>query len=169
MPSTYVKKFPNGRSQTVVCEVCGKPFKVFNRSLARGGGKFCSLECKYASEKNTQEIRCETCGKTVSIRPSEVKKGWRFCSWECRVIGIRGSGNVNWTNSPNNRGWDWKLIRLSAMERDGYRCTKCGKTDGLVVHHIVPWEQTQDNSLDNLMTLCVSCHMHIHKSRSASS
>lgn len=66
------------------------------------------------------------------------------------------------------RGPGWQQARKLCLERDGYTCTKCGRTNAeelkfshrqLSVHHIIPWEESRDSSLDNLTTLCQSCHM----------
>lgn len=164
MPSVYVKKYPEGRRTTCLCEQCGREFSVPNRAIARGQGKFCSRECKHESQLRRVPFVCEVCGKHFELRPSELGEGGgRFCSWACRVVGIRGPGNHNWRNDPDHRGWDWKTRRLAALERDSFKCTKCGATEPLAVHHVVPWPETHDNELENLLTLCISCHMTIHK------
>ncbi|BAM46340.1 HNH endonuclease [Amphibacillus xylanus] len=75
-------------------------------------------------------------------------------------------------------GWLW--LREKALERDNYECQEC-KRNGLVtidskkvegkkkeivlnVHHIKEIETHPDLALelDNLETLCVSCHNKIH-------
>jgi len=54
----------------------------------------------------------------------------------------------------------WQRIRLRIMERDDWKCRKCGATDNsLQVHHkkyegAMPWE-TSDRYL---VTLCDRCH-----------
>lgn len=62
-----------------------------------------------------------------------------------------------------DRGFNWKKIKLQIKERDGFRCVKCGVHESelkqnLQVHHICPYKCTQDNSFDNLITLCSKCH-----------
>lgn len=54
---------------------------------------------------------------------------------------------------------DWATLRLAALERDSYRCTQCGDTQQLHVHHIHPRRRHGTNQLDNLQTLCRSCHV----------
>ena len=55
-----------------------------------------------------------------------------------------------------------------AIERDGYKCLDCGRSDNfgkrLCVHHLDETGQTDspNNSLDNLVTLCHSCHAKRH-------
>jgi len=69
---------------------------------------------------------------------------------------------------------NWFKRREQALERDGRKCVRCGKTSAehknwcgkdLHVHHITPWrefdDQEQRNGLENLVTLCASCHRSI--------
>jgi len=57
--------------------------------------------------------------------------------------------------------------RQKALERDGYKCVVCGETEGIGVHHKDCSGQTDNpnNELDNLMTVCKSCHTNIHNPR----
>jgi hypothetical protein len=65
------------------------------------------------------------------------------------------------------RGKDWDDIKLVAKTRDGFQCVQCGRTEQeqlqlvgmpLSVDHIIMYRISHDNSLDNLQTLCSSCH-----------
>ena len=50
-------------------------------------------------------------------------------------------------------------------ERDDYTCQICGKNetseDYLHVHHIVPYRIFEDQTNDNLITVCRACHIEI--------
>jgi hypothetical protein len=48
--------------------------------------------------------------------------------------------------------------RAKTHERDGYRCTSCGATEALNVHHIIPRREGGTDDLDNLIVLCRKCH-----------
>lgn len=75
------------------------------------------------------------------------------------MYGKFGELNAGWTGGKvTYRGKGWLSAREQARRRDGYKCQKCGATKHLEVHHIVPYRLTQDNSLDNLITLCHTCH-----------
>jgi len=55
----------------------------------------------------------------------------------------------------------WKLARREALARDGYQCRTCGRVvTGREAHvdHIVPKSKGGQDTLDNLQTLCASCH-----------
>jgi len=65
---------------------------------------------------------------------------------------------------PARYGDDWDKIRYLIYYRDRFTCQGCGiKGISLDVHHIVPFLQSFDNSLHNLITLCRKCHMKIEK------
>ncbi|HEX9007423.1 MAG TPA: Zn-binding domain-containing protein, partial [Bacteroidota bacterium] len=79
------------------------------------------------------------------------------------VESLRLSGA--WTNDPNNYGPDWPRLRLAVRTRDGFRCRVCGAPeDGREhdVHHKVPFRAftalAEANRMDNLVTLCPTCH-----------
>ncbi|MEW6102648.1 MAG: HNH endonuclease [bacterium] len=53
---------------------------------------------------------------------------------------------------------DWKERQSKCLERDGYKCRICGKTKKLHIHHIMPISYGGIHSLQNLITLCYTCH-----------
>jgi DEAD/DEAH box helicase domain-containing protein len=74
---------------------------------------------------------------------------------------------------PNDYGPNWQEQRQKALARDNHRCRTCGATaqpgQGLHVHHLRPFREygyvsgrnrnyERANRLDNLLTLCASCH-----------
>jgi DEAD/DEAH box helicase domain-containing protein len=70
-----------------------------------------------------------------------------------------------WTNDPNNYGPGWPQIRDRARARDKYTCQVCGAVESNRqhdVHHKVPFRAfasfVEANRLENLITLCPSCH-----------
>lgn len=52
----------------------------------------------------------------------------------------------------------WQTAREQAKARDGYRCRQCGSDYLLDVHHRNPLRAGGTHSLENLTTLCRSCH-----------
>lgn len=53
-------------------------------------------------------------------------------------------------------------ISKKVRQRDNYICQKCNKPETKEethdVHHIIPKRISKDDSLENLITLCKSCH-----------
>ncbi|MGD8815051.1 MAG: DEAD/DEAH box helicase [Anaerolineales bacterium] len=85
-------------------------------------------------------------------------------------------------HAPVNYGPSWEQARKKALTRDGYTCRQCSalQREGRShdVHHLrpfrefgyVPGENRNDrlaNDLDNLITLCPTCHHRAEASRGA--
>ena len=82
---------------------------------------------------------------------AEGNKPWSYIDGRSKSVG------------PARYGDDWSKIRLLIYERDNYTCQKCGLTMGESkrphhIHHKVLFLESFDNSPDNLITLCPSCH-----------
>ncbi len=70
-----------------------------------------------------------------------------------------------WTNDANDYGPHWSEIRAAVRARDGYTCAICGMPEGERQHHVhhkIPFRNFSDrdtaNRMENLVTLCPSCH-----------
>ena len=55
-------------------------------------------------------------------------------------------------------------ILQSLLERSNYTCNVCKGTKGksYIIHHIIEYSKSQDNSYDNLIVLCPNCHDMAH-------
>jgi 5-methylcytosine-specific restriction endonuclease McrA len=138
------------------CAHCSRVFRFYSAlDKARPGqGKYCSMACKSASGRKT--VQCEKCGAPFV---AWLCKKRRFCSLECAgriTLSTLSRGPHLYGSRP------WREIRASIIERDGGHCLRCLSTLRLLVHHIVPWRVSRDNSPDNLATVCKSCHAYIH-------
>lgn len=128
------------------------------------------------------EITCEWCGETAEFVPAEAEVR-RFCSARCYKDWLSeeragdawiGEDNPGWKGGVTRDaryGRNWKQQRKKALERDGYECLLCGTSEDLNVHHKTPirtFDKSTDgwwrlaNDLDNLITLCRSCHKKVH-------
>lgn len=74
-------------------------------------------------------------------------------------------GQNLWNADPNDYGSEWDSIRQQVLRRDGDRCQVCGTTgqeQPLHVHHLQPVRNFTNletaNQLQNLITLCPTCH-----------
>lgn len=80
------------------------------------------------------------------------QEDWALCGDKSPLW--RG-GSVSW----NNYGCEWKrYVRPLVLRRDGGKCVLCDKTERLQVHHVVPFRETQDHSVENQVSLCSSHH-----------
>ena len=114
--------------------------------------------------------------ESLDLPPTDLQTtGYWVSLSEETVTRLREAGA--WTNDPNDYGPDWKDIREKVRARDKYTCQVCGIVQSGKqhdVHHKIPFrifirsamaasltiqEATkQANRLDNLTTLCPSCH-----------
>ena len=76
-----------------------------------------------------------------------------------------------WFSDPNDYGENWETIRQQVLVRDAFRCSLCGKAGSsalkLHVHHKKPFrtfaDPTAANNLNNLITLCETCHQRVEQ------
>lgn len=58
----------------------------------------------------------------------------------------------------------WARVRRTVFERDGYRCTTCGRAGRLEAHHEPPLRAGADPyNVGGVRTLCRSCHIERHR------
>lgn len=114
-------------------------------------------------EIDLPEILLQTSGYWLAVADSLVER-------------LRAQGF--WQNDPNDYGPNWPQQRDRARARDGHRCTQCGRPETAQrqhdVHHIRPFRSfgyipgqnnayLQANQLNNLRTLCRTCHQRIER------
>ena len=150
MPKEFKK---GGRN----CLNCGKKILLnITRDFSRK--KFCSRSCSSYYHNHFGNFNT---------------KGWKFSKesrdkMRLKKIGLYdGNKNPNWKDGKNieRRKYislrKWKKIRDKILERDNFTCQKCDEKNPkkLNVHHIIPRRIELNNSFNNLITLCDSCHM----------
>lgn len=129
------------------------------------------------------ELQCKFCGNDFVVE--KTNKNRKYCSRECflRMHSkvMKGKNNPSWVNGSSYRkrsyrGEDWDKQKIKCYKRDNYTCqlchTKCiGKKDFdgnngkqiIQCHHINGYIDERSNELDNLITLCASCHKKVHE------
>jgi len=109
------------------------------------------------STKHTMSLISELVeGEFIELYDNELDKPWLRLAprWIGKRVGALDKDAY---------GYKWKGLSGDARRRDGYRCTKCGKSEGrLIAHHIKPLGHGGKNELDNLTTLCPGCHRIAH-------
>lgn len=56
---------------------------------------------------------------------------------------------------------EWAILKQQVHRRDGHRCRLCGSNEQLHVHHCT-YTSYAEERLEDLITLCRSCHSHFH-------
>ena len=72
-------------------------------------------------------------------------------------------GGTTRTGKPRPTGSRWQRLRAQALSRDGKRCRRCGASDRLEAHHLVPVSEGGSDKLSNVVTLCRACHLDLHR------
>ena len=153
------KECANQRSTKIdkVCPVCKKVFAVFP---SESRIKYCSIECyektlhgagnpNYKGKK--VKVLCQQCGKELSVYPWRVKRGVKYCSFECRheaekdrVIRVcKQCGKEFWTwpsairkGSGSGTYCSFECVKASKPSRVNKTCPTCGKLISLTPRDI---------------------------------
>lgn len=186
---------PSYNSKIVTCEECESKIVKKKSRIDSHQNNFCSQECKAAWQEehlrgkgnprySKQETECDYCSKTIEVKPFRLKQyDKQFCNDKCHKQWMsknyNKSDNPNWMGGYSSyAGSNWLTQREKAIERDGFQCKRCGmtrkrhkkryKTD-LHVDHVKPRrcfvDYQEANEIDNLNTLCASCHRKIESVR----
>ena len=105
----------------------------------------------------------------LDLPPSDLQTtGYWLSLSEEALSHLRDTGA--WSNDPNDYGPVWPRIRERVRTRDGFKCQVCGAPETARqhdVHHKTPFRSfvrdgspdlSKANRLENLTTLCPSCH-----------
>ena len=57
----------------------------------------------------------------------------------------------------------YEQLRQGVLQRDHWTCQNCGALSNLEVHHIQYRSRSGEDTEENLITLCDSCHGQLHR------
>lgn len=105
----------------------------------------------------------------LDLPPTELQTTGYWVTLSEEVVNqLRESGA--WTNDPNDYGPGWQKIRENVRMRDQFTCQVCGAKETTRqhdVHHKTPFRAftsaEEANRLENLITLCHSCHHKVEQ------
>lgn len=158
------------KDDKIPCLECDKKFRsITNTHLAKHGLTELSYREKHGA---SVPLRCASYLEQLRQRPSYVRTDeWRKNASEAK----KGKKNPRYRNGNpyKNKGYGnrWQYYwRIEALRRDNFECQNCGlDQDGhyqkygssLHVHHIDREDDVRykNHSLENLKTLCKSCHV----------
>ena len=179
---------PRQKPLILNCPQCGKTCKGKNGFHGkRGLCRSCTSPLVGQSRSKCRvELKCPQCNVIFKVQPSIAQKNDRtFCSKKCYskyLTNITGDKVPNWRGGTiKYYGPNWRQQKRLCRKRDDYTCQNCGKSQkdnrySLDVHHVKPFksfgyivnENTNyllANHLDNLISLCRSCHSSIEPRR----
>ncbi len=135
-----------------------------NRGRATRGGRTAGRQDRAIEIQLTLDT-FDTCSDPLCCGRIEVNRFKHLC-YRCPYA-VRKDGTLICSlSSLPIRSWDkyalkeWKKVREAILERDASRCTICGGTTALHIHHI-DQDKTNDDPC-NLLTLCEICHARVH-------
>jgi len=135
----------------LICPICSKEFFTHPYRLKNTKVVCCSNDCKFKLIQRNSTItrKCVICDKEFSFVKSN-NKGKRpniYCSHECMY---KGKITTKIT-----------FYRKIAFESLPHYCHFCNSKDTLQVHH--KDHNRSNNEISNLVILCTSCHIKLHK------
>ncbi len=144
---------------------CTQCKKTFERRKGYGSNnKFCSRSCNAlfnvaGKNKEKTQLFCLRCGNEYEVPKSRIEKS-KYCSRLCH----NRSNSENLDNK-GDRNPRWKggiqTYRDKAWKHFDKKCSLCGSLKNLIIHHLN--EDRYDNRIENLKTMCRSCHAKTHK------
>jgi hypothetical protein len=136
------------------CKMCGKKFKTYPSH----DNDYCSYECYHVSCRKQIEKKCENCGKIFSVKLSQDLV--QCCSLKCKYELAKKFHSTDKYN-----GAYWREVKEIILKRDKNTCYFCKRTmkKGLDVHHKKPRKNGGTDEYENLVALCKSCHIKLHR------
>ena len=120
--------------------------------------------CEEIAENLQNEHGIAITGKAIS---DKIKEKIPLRTYSERKKTAIASGRMIYHKKPEHekykrKGLSYK-IRMEILKRDSYACVICGNSPktgySLEIHHI---NEATNNNMDNLRTLCFSCHKGLH-------
>ena len=164
------------------CEFCQAEFESKNPNA-----RFCNAICREKAKNkrsrtfyaNLKEIVCCNCQKLFMPKKGATSRT-KYCSLKCQQKVIRnkaivdGRKRLSFLKDYEVNSEVYKLrakihreqkrfsgLREYVLKRDNYKCCVCSSSNNLEVHHIDGIgrnHKSPNNNIDNLQTLCSSCH-----------
>lgn len=150
------KFYSSGKTYKNICVICNNHFETGTIST-----QTCSSICNEILRKNKAEsTKNKSKGKNKHMNKDNYSDIVSFAVKELINKGIEGRDNCGISFYYSSSGFT-STLKDQAKDRDNWNCSVCGNKHRLEVHHIVKIRHGGENELDNLITLCVSCHRSI--------
>lgn len=164
---------------TKQCQSCGKSFTRSLPPKRAKAIKACSRSCASKLSMSARwshhrgSFTCLTCGRVVTTNLFRAQRQ-QYCSPGCwlasekhKAIATGNLPKLSGENHPRWRGGRYPhripiSLRKEIFGRDGWKCCACGNLETKMdAHHAIPWRFSNDDNIDNFVTLCASCHTRL--------
>jgi|TARA_Y100000034_G_scaffold131222_1_gene191502 predicted nucleic acid-binding Zn ribbon protein len=167
-------KDKQGRVIIRQCSICGEKweYRRSTRDKKDGRGhKVCSWKCRNIAIGNSRRGKPLT--DAQKQKQSESMSG-RTLTHEHRAKigrGVAGSRNSKWIDGRSfekEGAADYNFeftstLRTTVKRRDNHKCRKCNHDGSKFLLHVHHVDMNKENNLvENLVTVCGSCHSRIH-------
>jgi len=182
----YGKKYYKANKDKVAARQVVNRDKIRARKKKHGDGpatfKVYGKQLNYAEDATDRngllEVACKYCGKrflptvrSVANRISALNgaiegESRLYCSDGCKsACSTFGKSKRPDSYSKASSRESNPVLRQLVLKRDNWTCRKCGSTDTLHCHHVIPARQNPftANDPDACVTLCKKCHKDVHK------
>lgn len=156
------------------CRICAKEFDVpnYRNTTAKVCGRACADRLRSQGVGNSGSFKpgtpahnrvprvtrsCELCGATYETTPRLLART-RYCGRKCaNAANARRRNRLKGEANPSYKSGIGIYRRQLKTE-----CERCASTRFLLIHHRD--ENRENNTPNNLETLCKRCHQHHHGS-----
>lgn len=173
---------------TITCDWCGDEKTKYKSRVDRYNRDYCGSDCRDAMMSQTgsdatnwkggkSEVECDFCGDSTSVykwQRQEFENN--FCDPSCKGKYMSenqiGENNPNWVDGTT---LSWYLMLRRHVTDQVWRneidevidsddvCKRCGDSDNLHLHHIIPILSGGTSAEWNYMKLCESCHPSVEE------
>jgi transposase-like protein len=142
---TMIDLYLAGESTNAIAEKVGVANgSVVGKWLREAGAKMRSAKEAAAVRKSSGRWSC---------KPAWLGKKQPAAMVEKRAAAIRGNKNGRWRDGSCREGYRSVVPKV--------KCAICGGQESLCIHH--KDFDHYDNRVENLLVLCVSCHLSLHR------
>lgn len=142
----------------LVCDNCGITFKRYKGNISGKFNNYCSKQCMLEHKKaDVLKRTCKYCGKEFEVYRSVIEKSnasGNYCCRECYNEDMTLDKERVYTGFAKSKRENFSKKQF---------CAICGTTKKIHIHHIMPNRITHDQSKENLIPLCATCHIKIER------